>query len=156
MKINSLVLSLGGLAVLLAGCQNPDGTQNNTGSGVLIGGAMGALTGAAIGGHRHGGQDALIGAAAGAAAGGLIGNSMDRAQSGAAIQQAPPQPAAETVIVSPGPGYVWVGGEWAWNGRGWVWIGGHWIYPPRPGAVWVVGRSWHDRYGWHHERGYWR
>src|SRR5580658_6026709 len=78
MKIKVLVWLLSGLAVVLTGCQNPDGTQNNTGSGALIGGAFGALTGAAIGGGRHGGQDALIGAAAGALAGGLIGNSADR------------------------------------------------------------------------------
>jgi len=45
--------------------RQPDGTQNNTGSGALIGGVFGALTGAAIGGRNHGGQDALIGAAAG-------------------------------------------------------------------------------------------
>jgi len=230
------------MAVLLAGCQNPDGTVNNTGSGALIGGAMGALTGAAIGGRNHGGQDALIGAAAGALAGGLIGNSMDREQearlkaqapqtyakvdqgqplsladvkalakagisedviisqiknsrtvfhltapdiidlrdagvsdkvvnymintpstvgeaapaSTVVIQQAPPAPPAETVVVAaPGPDFIWIGGEWEWNGR-WIWVGGHWGYPPRPHAVWVGGRAWHDGYGWHHERGYWR
>jgi len=77
MKLNP-IFALGSAAMLLAGCQNPDGTMNNTGSGMLIGGATGALTGAAIGGHRHGGEDALIGAAAGAVAGGLIGNAMDR------------------------------------------------------------------------------
>ena len=238
MKINNLFLSLGGMAVLLTGCQNPDGTQNHTGSGVLIGGAIGALTGAAIGGHNHGGQDALIGAGAGALAGGLIGNSMDREQearlkaqspqtyarvdqgqplsladvkalakagisedviiaqiqnshtvfhlssadiidlrdagvtdkvvnsmintasvappTATVIQQAPPVPPTETIVVSPGSGYVWVNGEYTWSGMAWVWVGGHWAVPPHPGAVWIVGRSWHDRYGWHHERGYWR
>ena len=34
-----------------------------------MGGAIGAITGAAIGGNRHGGSDALFGAAAGALAG---------------------------------------------------------------------------------------
>ena len=80
---------MAGAAVILTGCQNPDGTQNNTGSGALIGGALGALTGVAIGGHSHGGQDALIGAAAGALAGGLIGNSMDREQEARLKSQAP-------------------------------------------------------------------
>ena len=241
MKTNPLIITLAGAAVLLAGCQNPDGTQNNTGSGALLGGAFGALTGAAIGGRNHGGQDALIGAAAGALAGGLIGNSMDRehearlkaqapqtyakvdqgqplsladvkalAKAGISedviisqikssrtvfhlsaadiielrdtgvsdkvvnymintpstvgeaapagsvvVQQAPPPPPVETIVVAPGPGYVWVGGEWVWNG-GWFWVGGHWMYPPRPHAFWVEGRVWHDHYGWHHERGHWR
>ena len=238
MKMNRLIISLGGMAVLLTGCQNPDGTQNNTASGALIGGAAGAITGAAIGGSRHGGVDALIGAGAGALAGGLIGNSVDREQearlqaqapqtyarvdqgqalsvadvkalakagisedviiaqiqnshtvfhlssveiidlrdagvtdkvvnfmintasaapqTATVIQQMPPAPPAETVVVSPGPGYVWIDGEYTWNGIAWVWVGGHWIVPPRPGMVWVVGRSWHDRYGWHHGHGYWR
>ena len=237
MKKHTLILTAAGMAVLLAGCENPDGTQNNTGTGALIGGAMGAITGAAIGGRSHGGQDALIGAAVGAVAGGLIGNSADREQEArlkaqapqtyarvnqgqplsiadvkalakagisedvivnqigssrtvfhlsaadiidlrdagvpdkvvncmintasavpagpVVIQQAPPPPPVETVVVSPGPGYIWVGGEWEWTG-GWVWVGGHWGYPPRPHAVWIGGRAWHDRYGWHHERGYWR
>lgn len=243
MKKHSLILTAAGLAVVLTGCQNPDGSQNNTAGGALIGGAMGAITGAAIGGRSHGGQDALIGAAVGAVAGGLFGNAADREQearlkaqapqtyarvdqgqplsladvkalakagiseeviisqikssrtvfrlsaadiielrdagvsdkvvnymintpstvgdSGAApagtvvVQQAPPPPPVETVVIAPGPDYVWVDGEWEWNG-GWVWVGGHWGYPPRPHAVWIGGRAWHDRYGWHHERGRWR
>ena len=239
MKMSKCILALSGAAVFLTGCVNPDGTQNNTGTGALVGGALGALTGAAIGGSNHGGPDALIGAAVGAIGGGLIGNSMDREQearlraeapqtyarvdqgqpltvadvkslakagisedviinqistshtvfhltaadiidlrdsgvsdkvvnyminsasvAGTApttvIEQAPPPPPVETVVVAPGPDYVWIDGEWVWGGGGWVWIGGHWGYPPHPHAVWVVGRSWHDHYGWHHERGCWR
>ena len=79
-KQHALILAAAGSAVLLSGCVNPDGSQNNTGTGALIGGAFGALTGAAIGGRNHGGQDALIGAAAGALAGGLFGNAADREQ----------------------------------------------------------------------------
>jgi len=75
---------------LLSGCVNPDGTPNNTGSGALMGGALGALTGAAIGGRGHAGPDALIGAAAGALAGGLIGNAADREQDARLRAQAPP------------------------------------------------------------------
>ena len=47
-------------------------------------------------------------------------------------------PPVETIVVAPGPGYVWIGGEWLWNGR-WVWVTGHWGYPPHPHAVWVGG-----------------
>jgi outer membrane lipoprotein SlyB len=72
------------------------------------------------------------------------------------VAQAPPPVPMETVVVAPpAPGYVWVGGEWIWNGR-WVWCAGHWGYPPQPGVVWVVG-SW-DRgpRGWHRAPGHWR
>ncbi len=241
-KQHSLILAVAVSAVLLSGCVNPDGSQNNTGAGALIGGAFGALTGAAIGGSQHGGPDALIGAAAGALAGGLIGNSADREQearlkaqapqtyvkvdqgqplsiadvkamakagisedviinqinnsrtvyhlsaadiidlrdsgvtdkvvnymidtpatvgantataSTVVVQQAPPPPPAETVIVAPGPDYVWISGEWVWA-DGWVWRAGYWGFPPRGHAVWVGGRSWHDGRGWHVERGHWR
>jgi outer membrane lipoprotein SlyB len=86
---NALILVMAGAAAVLTGCVNPDGTQNNTGSGVLIGGALGALTGAVIGGPRNGGAGALIGAAAGAIGGGLIGNSMDQEQDARLRAQAP-------------------------------------------------------------------
>lgn len=89
---------MAGMAVLLSGCVNPDGSPNNTGSGAIIGGAMGALTGAAIGGRRHAGPDALIGMAAGALAGGLIGNAADREQE--ARWQARPQPVQVNVVPS--------------------------------------------------------
>lgn len=243
MKKIALILSFAGMTVFLSGCVNPDGSPNNTGTGALIGGTLGALTGAAIGGPNHGGQDALIGAAIGAVGGGLIGNSADREQearlrasapqtyervtqgqpltiadvkalakagisedviinqiknsrtvfhltaseiidlrdsgvsdkvinymintpstvsvasttsSTAYISQPPPPvPAVNTVVTAPGPGYVWIGGEWAWN-DGWFWVRGHWAYPPYPHAVWIGGRCWHDRHGWHSMRGYWR
>jgi len=88
MKKHILVLTAACMALLLTGCINPDGSTNNTGSGALIGGAFGALTGAAIGG-RHGGPEALFGAAAGALAGGLIGNAADREQEARLKVQAP-------------------------------------------------------------------
>jgi uncharacterized protein YcfJ len=242
MKNYRYILTAAGMAVVLTGCQNPDGSQNNTGSGILIGSAFGALTGAAIGGHNHGGQDALIGAAVGALAGGLIGNAADRerdarlkaqapqtyeravsgtplsladvkalAKAGISeevivnqirnsrtvfhlsaadiidlrdsgvtdkvinymidtpatvgantatantviVPQPPPPAPVETILVSPGPGYVWIGGEWIWSG-GWVWRAGYWGYPPRGYSIWVHGRSWQDHRGWHCERGHWR
>ncbi len=89
MNKHVLILVTTGAAVLLSGCVNPDGSPNNTGSGALMGGAMGALTGAAIGGRCHAGPDALIGAAAGALAGGLIGKAADREQEARWQAQAP-------------------------------------------------------------------
>ena len=71
------------------------------------------------------------------------------------IQQAPPPAPVETVVVAPAPGYVWVGGEWTWNGR-WFWNAGHWMFPPAPHAFWIGGRAWNDGRGWHSQRGHWR
>jgi outer membrane lipoprotein SlyB len=241
MKRCILTLPLVMVIVGLTGCEYPNGDPNYTGSGALTGGAVGAVSGAAIGGERHGGEDALIGAAVGAVAGGLIGNSMDRQQqerlrqqapqtyarvdqaqplsvgdvkalaaagvgdnviisqirnshtvyhlsatdiigmrnagvsnqvidfmintpetlgampqpTTAMVAQPPPPPPAETVVVAPGPGYVWIGGEWIWNG-GWIWLAGHWGYPPYPHAVWIRGYWRQEPHGWHREAGHWR
>jgi outer membrane lipoprotein SlyB len=243
LHILTLNLALAASAVGLTGCQNPDGTQNNTASGALVGGAMGAITGAAIGGSQHGGEGALIGAAAGVIAGGLVGNSMDQeqqarlraqapqtyvrvdqgqplavadvkalARSGISddviisqirnsrtvyhlsaadiidlrdagvsnrvidfmintpgiygatpapqantvvVAQPPPPVPVETVVVAPGPDYIWIDGEWVWNGQ-WIWVGGHWGYPPYPHAVWVRGYWGRGPHGWSRSPGHWR
>jgi hypothetical protein len=72
-----------------------------------------------------------------------------------AAQTPPPQPPDEVQPPTPGPDYIWVGGDWVWN-NGWVWVGGRWVYPPWPGAVWINGR-WGHRYwgGYRHWRGHW-
>jgi hypothetical protein len=57
----------------------PSAYQNDTLGGTLVGGGLGAVTGAIIGGRKHGGQDALIGAGVGAITGGLLGKSKDNA-----------------------------------------------------------------------------
>lgn len=243
MKWHSLTLAVAAAVVLVTGCETPEGTPDNTGTGALMGGAVGAISGAAIGGPRNGGAGALIGAAAGVIAGGLIGHQIDQdqqarlraqapqtyvrveqgqplgvadikamARAGVAddviisqiigshtvfhlsaaeiidlhnsavsdrvvnymintpgtatpapattatvVEGTPPPPASppETMVVAPGPGYVWVAGEWVWNG-GWVWVGGHWAYPPQPHAVWISGYWWRDYHGWHRAPGYWR
>ena len=242
MKPQVLILTLAASALVLAGCQYPNGSPNYTGTGALTGGAVGAVSGAAIGGSQHGGEDALIGAAVGAVAGGLIGHSLDQQQqqqlrqqapqtyvrvdqgqplgvadvkalavasvsddviisqirnsrtvyhlsaadiidlrnagvsnrviefmintpgtygampapqaSTVVVTQPPPRPPAETVVVASSPGYVWIGGEWAWNG-GWIWVAGHWGYPPYPHAVWVHGYWGRGPHGWVRVPGYW-
>jgi uncharacterized protein YcfJ len=75
------------LAVAVTGCYNPDGTQNNTASGALAGGAFGAATGAIIGGRHNAGEGALIGAAAGSVLGAIIGNSADQQQAAARLRE---------------------------------------------------------------------
>ena len=244
MKRHTLIFASATLAVGLTGCVNPDGTQNNTGSGALIGAGSGALIGGANG---RGGEGALIGAAVGALAGGLIGNAIDQdqqarlraqapqtfvrvdqgqplsvadvkalaaagvgdnviisqirnsrtvyhlsaadiidlrdsgvsnrvidfmintpgsiggtfgaalgSQANTVIVAEPPPPApVETVVVAPGPDYVWIGGEWVWNGR-WFWVAGHWGYPPYPQAVWVRGYWGRGSHGWVRAPGHWR
>jgi outer membrane lipoprotein SlyB len=243
MKSQVLTLALAASVIVFAGCEYPNGNPNYTGTGALSGGAVGAVSGAAIGGNQHGGEDALIGAAVGAVAGGLIGHSLDQQQQQRLRQQAPqtyvrvdqgqplgvadvkalaaagvsddviisqirnsrtvyhlsaadiidlrntgvsnrvidfmintpgiygampappvntvvvaqppPPPPAETVVVAPEPGYIWIGGEWAWNG-GWIWVGGHWGYPPYPRAVWVRGYWYRGPHGWNRAAGHWR
>jgi uncharacterized protein YcfJ len=77
------------------------------------------------------------------------------AQPAAPVYDAPPAPPAETVVVAPGPGYVWIPGDWVWRGR-WVWAGGRWAYPPRHGAIWVGGYWGRGPHGYYRVRGYWR
>ena len=56
------------------------GCSSHTGTGALLGGAGGALAGAAIGSHSHGraGPGALVGGAIGAIGGAIVGNELDR------------------------------------------------------------------------------
>ncbi len=67
----------------------------------------------------------------------------------------PPPMIVERVTVCPGPRYVWIGGEWIWDGR-WVWVSGRWVVPPHPRAVWVRGYWVRTPHGWRHQRGHWR
>ncbi len=240
MKPNSLALLLLTSAVVLTGCATRYGTPDRTGTGALTGGAIGAASGAVIGG-RNAGAGALIGGAVGAVTGGLIGNAMDRDAQARLQQQAPqtytrvdqgrplsvadvkalatarvsddvilsqirstrtsfqlssadlidlknagvsdrvveamintpppsagnappdqvvvagppPPPRVETVVVAPGPGYVWIDGEWIWNGR-WLWVAGHWLAPPYPHAVWVRPSWSRGPHGYHRHGGHWR
>jgi hypothetical protein len=71
------------------------------------------------------------------------------------VTQPPPPPPAETVVVAPGPGFVWLDGEYVWNG-GWIWVAGHWGYPPYSHAVWVRGYWGRGPHGWSRVPGHWR
>ena len=68
------------MAILAIGCQTPEGEPDRTATGALTGGALGAGTGAIIGGvsGHHAGEGALIGGAIGALTGGIIGNQQQR------------------------------------------------------------------------------
>ena len=74
-----LILAAGTLIV--AGCYTPDGRPDRAAGGALVGGAIGAGTGAIIGSAtRHAGEGALIGGAIGALSGAIIGGNIDEAQ----------------------------------------------------------------------------
>jgi len=53
--------------------------QNDTAGGTIVGGALGAITGAAVAGRHDRGAGALIGAGVGAVTGNLLGRSKDAA-----------------------------------------------------------------------------
>jgi hypothetical protein len=72
------------------------------------------------------------------------------------VPAAPPPPVAEVVPVTPGPGYVWVGGYHRWDGARYVWVGGRWEVGPHPKARWVPGHWRHDRQGYVWIQGHWR
>lgn len=57
----------------------PDYYRNNTAEGTIVGGGLGAVTGAIIGGSGNRGEGALIGAGIGAITGRLLGKSKDAA-----------------------------------------------------------------------------
>lgn len=71
------------------------------------------------------------------------------------VSEPPPPPLVETVVYAPGPGCVWVAGDWEWHGR-WVWVSGRWIYPPRPGVVWVNATWVYGPRGYQRHPGHWR
>ena len=87
------------LASLLAGCVDPYGRPNYTGSGALVGAGSGALLGAAID-RRNPGAGALIGGAAGLLTGSLIGHGMDE---DARRRTAQPQTYTVTTTTTPAP-----------------------------------------------------
>jgi hypothetical protein len=55
---------------------------------------------------------------------------------------------------APGPGYVWIDGDWRVRNGRYYWRQGHWA---RPGTrIWVNG-SWESRNGgWYWRKGHWR
>src|SRR5690348_10215894 len=68
-----------------------------------------------------------------------------------------PEPPAAVIVrpASPGPGYVWIDGEWVWSGGRYNYNHGYWA-PVRPGHVWIAGHWVRSGRGWYWERGYWR
>jgi len=55
----------------------------------------------------------------------------------------------------PGDAYIWIEGEWFWNGNGYLWRNGYWSLPAR-GYRWEPGRWTPRGHGYHWKAGRWR
>lgn len=72
------------------------------------------------------------------------------------VDRAPPVAYNEAILVSPGPGYVWINGYHSWTGREYYWNRGHWTLPVRGYSHWNQG-YWHrDQRGHYWVPGHWR
>jgi hypothetical protein len=68
---------------------------------------------------------------------------------------APPVLPVYELPPTPGPGYYWTPGYWAWADGGYYWVPGTWVLAPEPGLLWTPG-YWgfaEGVYVWH--VGYW-
>ena len=68
---------------------------------------------------------------------------------------APPPIRVETVVVRPGPEYVWARGYWDWDGDSWAWVRGRWAVGPTATASWVPARYQRLSGGWEYVPGHW-
>lgn len=69
------------------------------------------------------------------------------------VVEAPPAVVVDTVPAQPGPGYVWVGGYWQWDGARYVWVPGRWV---RHDGAWCAGHWRHvPGSGWYWVPGHW-
>jgi hypothetical protein len=55
---------------------------------------------------------------------------------------------------SPGPDYIWIGGEWEWKGGNYRWHGGSWEHA-REGHVWKSGHWENGQKGYRWQKGRW-
>jgi len=54
---------------------------------------------------------------------------------------APPPPPCERMTPRPGPGYIWVGGYYRWDGHRHNWVNGYWNAPRREERGWREERD---------------
>ena len=72
------------------------------------------------------------------------------------VRTGPPADRIETITVSPGDRYVWVGGHWRWVNDNYDWVTGSWVLPAASFTTWVPGHWAHDGHGWYWIDGNWR
>ena len=95
-----------GCALVLAGCESMGtAAQSKTNQGAVLGGLLGAGTGAIIGNQtHHAGAGTAIGAGLGALGGAMMGHALEENQTAAQRQQYPPAtsvPATTTTTTTP-------------------------------------------------------
>ena len=98
--------------VALAGCESlGTAAQSKTNQGAVLGGLLGAGTGAIIGNqsHHHAGAGTAIGGALGALGGAMVGHAMEEQNQAAQRQQFPP--ATSAPVSSAKTKFCPVGGE---------------------------------------------
>ncbi|HXW96311.1 MAG TPA: YXWGXW repeat-containing protein [Gemmatimonadales bacterium] len=71
------------------------------------------------------------------------------------VARRPPDDRVEVVGVAPGPGYVWIAGNWRWERGDYVWGPGHWAVAERGYHRWEPGHWRHARGGWYWIDGRW-
>ncbi len=71
------------------------------------------------------------------------------------VMMAPPRMRFERRPPPPGPGYVWIGGYWGWNGSQHAWTAGQWQAPPQQGQTWSAPQWQHRGRGWRFRQGGW-
>jgi WXXGXW repeat (2 copies) len=74
------------------------------------------------------------------------------------VDAPPPAVQEETVVETPGAGFIWIPGFWEWDigVHHYGWHAGRWERPPHEGAVWVTPR-YEERQGRRvYTRGHWR
>ncbi len=72
------------------------------------------------------------------------------------IARRPPGDRVEVIAASPGPGFVWLKGYWAYRGADFEWVPGRWERPAEGRREWVAHHWEHDRNGWYLVEGHWR
>ena len=72
------------------------------------------------------------------------------------VRTGPPPVRREAVLVSPGPGYVWIPGYYSYAGNGYAWVPGRYERAPRARARWTPAHWERDRRGWFFVEGRWR
>ncbi|MGH8280270.1 MAG: YXWGXW repeat-containing protein [Gammaproteobacteria bacterium] len=74
---------------------------------------------------------------------------------GISVQVGPPPLPMYPQPFTPGPGYLWTPGYWAWGAFGYYWVPGAWVMAPAIGLLWTPGYwAWNGGMYWWRP-GYW-
>ncbi len=71
------------------------------------------------------------------------------------VVRSKPEAPVYTRPVAPGPGFVWIEGEWVRSGHGYVYKQGYWARPRARYREYAGGHWQEGRGGWYWVRGHW-